>query len=106
MKPFLRFLFAGCIITLGAAEPKLADLGDFAEAQLKILHTPGASVAIVRGDEVIAVTGFGLRDVKDQKSMTGKTVQPIASISKSFTVASLGVLVRDGKLNWDKPVRD
>lgn len=38
--------------------------------------------------------------------MTGKTVQPVASISKSFTVASLAVLVRDGKLSWDKPVRD
>jgi CubicO group peptidase (beta-lactamase class C family) len=108
MKSFSRFLLGAAffIITLGAAEPKLSDLSAFAEAQLKLWHTPGASVAIVRGDEVIAITGFGMRDVKDQKPMTGKTVQPIASISKSFTVASLGVLVREGKLDWDKPVRD
>ena len=33
-------------------------------------------------------------------------LQPIASVTKSFTVAALGTLVRDGKLSWDKPVRE
>jgi CubicO group peptidase (beta-lactamase class C family) len=109
MKPFKTLLLIAYIASR-ASEPnidsKLADFRQFAEAQLKLWHAPGASIAIVRGNDVIAVTGYGLRDLKDQKPMTGKTVQPIASITKSFTVASLAVLVRDGKLNWDKPVRD
>ena len=31
---------------------------------------------------------------------------PIASITKSFTVATLGTLASEGKLDWDKPVRE
>jgi CubicO group peptidase (beta-lactamase class C family) len=38
--------------------------------------------------------------------MTHLTVQPIASVTKSFTVAAMATLVREGKLSWDKPVRD
>ena len=38
--------------------------------------------------------------------MTPDTLMPIASITKQFTVGSLGTLVRQGKLDWDKPVRD
>lgn len=105
MKSFTTLLLCACVI-VRADEPKLADFPKFAEEQLKLWHAPGASIAIVRSNEVLLATGFGLRDLKEQKPMTGKTVQPIASISKSFTVASLAVLVRDGKLSWDKPVRD
>jgi CubicO group peptidase (beta-lactamase class C family) len=108
----LRIVFSLILATLAARageaiqEPKLADLPEFAAQQLELWHAPGASIAIVRGDEVLAATGFGLRNLKEKLPMTGKTVQPIASISKSFTVASLALLTRDGKLNWDKPVRD
>jgi CubicO group peptidase (beta-lactamase class C family) len=38
--------------------------------------------------------------------MTENTVQPIASVTKSFTVTGLATLVRDGRIEWDKPVRD
>lgn len=112
MKPSPRFCLAAFVVCVALhadepiAEPKLADLPEFAAKELELWHAPGASIAIVRGDEVLAATGFGFRDLKDKKPMTGKTVQPIASISKSFTVASLGLLSRDGKLSWDKPVRD
>lgn len=104
-----------CLFLLGAvglraadpiAEPKLADIPAFAEKQLEFWKAPGASVAIVRGDELIVATGYGFKDLKEKEPMTGLTVQPIASISKSMTVASMAVMVREGKLAWDKPVRD
>ena len=110
MKSLKTLLLFCTWIAARASEPtidaKLSDFPQFAETRLKLWHAPGASIAIVRGNDVIAATGYGLRDLKEQKPMTGKTVQPIASISKSFTVASLAALVRDGKLSWDKPVRD
>jgi len=88
------------------AEPKLADFGAFVEEQLKLWKAPGVSVAIVRGEELIAATGYGLRNVKENQPMTGRTVQPVASVTKSMTVATLAALAREGKLEWDKPVRD
>ena len=59
MKLISTLLLFTCIATR-ASEPaidsKLADFPQFADAQLKIWHAPGATIAIVRGNEVIAAT--------------------------------------------------
>ena len=44
--------------------------------------------------------------MKNNLPVTDQTLFPIASITKSFTVATLGTLATEGKLDWDKPVRD
>jgi CubicO group peptidase (beta-lactamase class C family) len=64
------------------------------------------AVAVVVGDEVVLSKGYGLRDVEEKLPMAAETQMPIASVTKQFTVAALGTLVRQGKLDWDKPVRD
>lgn len=95
----------------GAVEPfadpaKRAEFDAFVQAQLQRFNTPGVSVAIVKDGQVLLVQGYGLRNLEQKLPMTGETVQPIASITKSFTVAALATLVRDGKLAWDEPVRN
>jgi CubicO group peptidase (beta-lactamase class C family) len=75
-------------------------------AELKRWNTPGASITVVKDGKVILKRGFGLRNVEKNLPMTAMTVQPIASVTKSFTVASLATLVRDGKLSWDRPTRE
>jgi len=102
---------AALLLPLGAgaqsaAPAALADLDAFVAAQLKRFNTPGVSVAVVHDGKVLLAKGYGLRDVERGLPMTADTVQPIASISKSFTVAALATLVRDGKLAWDEPVRN
>jgi CubicO group peptidase (beta-lactamase class C family) len=86
--------------------PEFADWDNFVEAQMKLWQVPGVSIAIVKDGKVILSRGYGLRDIERKLPMTENSVQPIASTTKSFTVASLATLVRDGKLEWDKPVRD
>jgi CubicO group peptidase (beta-lactamase class C family) len=86
--------------------PEFADFDRFVEQQLKLWNAPGVSIAVVKDGRVILARGYGLRDVANKLPMTAETVQPIASTTKSFTVAALATLVRDGKLEWDKPVRD
>jgi CubicO group peptidase (beta-lactamase class C family) len=63
-------------------------------------------VAVVVGDEVVLLKGYGFRDVEKKLPMTAETQMPIASVTKQFTVAALATLVRQGKLDWDKPVRE
>lgn len=89
-----------------SSDPRLDDLDAFVEAQLKKWNTPGAAITVVRDGKIILQRGYGLRDKEKNLPMTAQTLQPIASVTKSFTVASLATLVRDGKLAWDKPVRD
>ena len=72
-------------------------------AQLKV---PGAAVAVVKGREVIFAKGFGLRDVENKLPMTADTLLAIGSSSKAFTAFTLGTLTDQGKVEWDKPVRN
>ncbi len=87
-------------------DPALAGFEKFVDAELKKWNVPGIAITVVKDGKVILKRGYGWRDVDKKLPMTEVTVQPIASVTKSFTVAALASLVREGKLSWDKPVRD
>src|SRR5262245_31543982 len=89
-----------------ADSAKLDGFDDFVATALKDWNVPGAGIAVVRDGQVILSKGYGLRDVKKQLPVTPKTLFAIGSATKSFTVTTLGVLVDQGKLDWDKPVRE
>lgn len=69
-------------------------------------QVPGAGVAIVKDGKVLLCKGYGLRDVEGGLTVTPKTLFAIGSITKSFNVAAMGTLVDEGKLDWDRPVRE
>ena len=50
--------------------------------------------------------GFGYADVENQVGATPNTVMRIASISKSITMAALGKLMDEGRVELDKSVSD
>ncbi|MCK5059450.1 MAG: serine hydrolase [Candidatus Aminicenantes bacterium] len=67
---------------------------------------PGCAVAIVKDGKVVFARGFGYRDVEKKLPVTANTLFAIGSCSKAFTATILGILSDEGKLDWDKPVRD
>ena len=71
---------------------------------MKSWQVPGAAVAIVRGDEVVYLKGFGVREAGSDKSVTPETLFAIASTTKAFTTTAIAMLVADGKMSWDDPV--
>jgi CubicO group peptidase (beta-lactamase class C family) len=85
---------------------QLSGFDSFVEKELKNWKVPGAAIAIIKDGKVIHMKGYGFADVKNKRPVTTKTVFPIASVTKSFTVSTLAVLVKQGKLEWDKPVRE
>jgi len=110
MKTILVFAILLTATGLHAKEPPpaqaLAGIDSVIEQELKTFQVPGIAVAVVVGDEVVLSKGYGLRDVEKKLPMAAETQMPIASVTKQFTVAALGTLVRQGKLDWDKPVRE
>ena len=66
----------------------------------------GLSVVVVQDREVVLAEGFGLRDIERDLPATPQTLFAIASDSKAFTAALCATFVDEGKLDWDKPVRD
>ncbi|MDL2259155.1 serine hydrolase [Eubacteriales bacterium OttesenSCG-928-K08] len=86
---------------------KLENLLDQQEIQMLMSEwqVPGVSIGIVHNGEVLLQQGFGYSDLEKQIQMTENTVMPIGSTSKSFTALALGMLVDEGLLDWDAPVR-
>ena len=73
---------------------------------LKDWNAPGVGVGIVVNDKLVFAKGYGYRDYEKKLPFTPATLSPIASNTKLFTAVAAGMLVQDGKLTWDKPVRD
>src|SRR5262249_2721473 len=72
---------------------------------MKDWKVPALAVAIVKDGRVVYAQGYGYRDVKRGLKVTTDTLFAIGSCSKAFAGASLGILVDERKLEWDKPVR-
>jgi CubicO group peptidase (beta-lactamase class C family) len=73
---------------------------------LKDWNGPGIGVGIVVGDKLVFAKGYGYRDYGKKLPFTPGTVCPIASNTKLFTAVAAGLLVEEGKLTWDRPVRE
>jgi CubicO group peptidase (beta-lactamase class C family) len=89
-----------------AAKPSLDGLDEFISQTMKDWKVPGLAIAVVQGDKVTLLKGYGYRDVEKQLPVTPNTLFAIGSITKSFTVTTLGMESDQGKVDWDKPVRD
>lgn len=71
---------------------------------LKDQQCAGFSVAVVKGNEVIYLQGFGYRDLEKKLPVTPSTLFAIGSSSKAFTAGLIGMLEEDGKLKLDDHV--
>ncbi|MGH2647133.1 MAG: serine hydrolase, partial [Ginsengibacter sp.] len=67
---------------------------------------PGIAVAVVKDGKVIHAKGYGVRSLNTKQKVDENTLFGIASNTKAFTVAALGILIDEGKLKWDDKVRD
>ena len=85
---------------------RLDDFDTYIQNAMKSWHCPGVALSIIKEDDVIYERAFGLRDVEAGLELTPDTRFPVASITKSFTAMSVALLVDEGKLEWDKPVRE
>lgn len=84
----------------------LDGFGDFAASLLRDWKVPGLAVAVVSPSQVLYTEGFGLRDSGAGAPVSSRTVFAVGSCTKAFTAFGLGLLVDEGKLTWDTPVRD
>ena len=85
------------------ADP-LAGWDAFVEKALADWRVPGVSMAIVRGDDVLLLKGYGVRDTEKKLPVTPKTLFAIGSATKAFTTFLLATLADEGKLDWNAPV--
>lgn len=83
----------------------LIQIQDSIDALMRRYGVPGLSAAIGASGALIWAEGFGYADVENRVPMLPQTKLRVASVSKSLTSAALGLLVEQGKLDLDAPVR-
>src|SRR5262245_32023161 len=88
-----------------AGEVDARALDALVERTIKLWKVPGTAVVVVRGDEVVYLKGFGVREAGKKAPVTPDTLFPLGSCTKTFTTASMAVLVDQGKMAWDDRVR-
>ncbi len=71
---------------------------------IKDFDIPGLSIGVVRNDSILFSKGYGTLEVQKERKADENTLFGIGSISKSFTALTLGILVDEGKIDWDDKV--
>lgn len=91
---------------VGAVEPDpLVGLPTLVDSIKTEWGVPGVAVAVVQGNHTVFSGGFGVLGNRDDRSVTPQTIFGIGSATKSFTAAAAAILVDEGVLKWDDPVR-
>ncbi len=105
----LIFLLAGMLFSQGSL-PASGDTTDYQSidayltGRMRSEHFPGLALAIVKGDQVVYLKGYGRAD-ESGRPVTPQTSFIIGSISKPFTDMAVMQLVDAGKVELDAPVR-
>jgi CubicO group peptidase (beta-lactamase class C family) len=76
----------------------------YIEAEMKAQHIPGLALAIVQGDRIVHLQGFGVANPRGEP-VTRETPFILGSVSKSFTAMAVMQLVDAGQIELDAPVQ-
>jgi CubicO group peptidase (beta-lactamase class C family) len=110
-RPLLIGLLLSCFAMSAAAQEinvaeRLVGFDEYMAKTLKDWNAPGVGVGIVVNGKLVFAKGYGYRDYEKKLPFTPETMVPIASNTKLFTAVAAGMLVDEGKLTWDKAVRE
>lgn len=98
-------VFVATFVLVSLSSASADEVDDYVKSQLRQLHIPGASVAIVRDGRIIKAQSYGLANVEWNIPAANNTVYELGSITKQFTAAAIMVLVEEGKVGLDDKIR-
>ncbi|MES2891148.1 MAG: serine hydrolase [Bacteroidota bacterium] len=104
MSFFCLLLFARFSAPAQPITPTQID--ELVERTLKTFNVPGIAVGIIKDGKLVHAKGYGVRSLNTKQPVNEHTLFGIASNTKAFTAAALGILVDEGKLTWDDKVTD
>jgi CubicO group peptidase (beta-lactamase class C family) len=99
---FALFFFAGA--QAQTLVKPIQDIDAYVDRVRKTFDVPGIAVAIVKDGKIVSAKGYGIRQMGRTEIVDSHTLFGIASNTKAFTATALGLLVEEGKIDWDTPV--
>ena len=85
--------------------PDLDKLDNYFAQMVKDWDLPSATIGIVKDGKLVFSGNYGVKEIGKSESPDKNTLYAIASNTKAFTTSVIGMLVQEGKLNWDDKVR-
>ncbi|MGE0554559.1 MAG: serine hydrolase [Gemmatimonadales bacterium] len=89
----------------GAKNPLDKSFDALVDTLLAEWKVPGIGLAVVKGNEVILLKGYGYKDLEAKAPVTPQTKFAIGSVTKSFVVTGLAAQVKAKKAAWDEAIR-
>jgi CubicO group peptidase (beta-lactamase class C family) len=86
------------------AAPDFTAIDAYVQAQMDESRIPGLALAIVHGDQIVYLKGYG-RAEPSGRPVTPQTPFMLASLAKPMTALAVMQLVEAGKLDLDAPVQ-
>ncbi|KAL4125517.1 hypothetical protein PRIC2_009100 [Phytophthora ramorum] len=104
-----RYVREGAFPKAGRSlQEKIDEANAFLDREFAVEEQRGVGVsgAIVYKDKVLLSKGYGLRKSDDPESeVSSTTLFQIGSVSKTFISFGVAILVEEGTLSWDDPVK-
>ena len=102
-------LFVTLTAAVAAAQPAARpapppDVDQWVARAMRTFGVPGLALAIVKDEGVVLAKGYGVRKLGETTPVDARTLFGIASNTKAFTATALGLLVEEGRIEWDAPV--
>lgn len=85
---------------------RLIALGPVIQELCTVTGAPSAALGIALNGEKIYEAHFWFRDVASQLPPDSDTIYGVGSITKAFTASAIGILVNEGLLDWETPLRE
>ena len=92
------------------ARPDPAALAEAVDAYVKqamaaFPDQPAIAIAVVQDGQPMLTRGYGVREQGKARRADEHTLFAVASNTKAMTAAGLAILVDEGKVKWDEPVK-
>ncbi|MFZ1806257.1 MAG: serine hydrolase [Cyclobacteriaceae bacterium] len=107
----ISLLLLSCVLSLNIAiaqskalTKQLKEFDTYVENSRKQWDAVGLAITVVKDNEVIFKKGYGVRELNTNNAVDNNTLFACASTTKAMTATCMGMLVDEGKVNWDDPV--
>jgi CubicO group peptidase (beta-lactamase class C family) len=80
------------------------EFNQYVHQALQDWEVPGAALVVVKDGKVVYKQAFGIRTLGQPEPVDTQTLFACASTTKAMTATCMGMLVDEGKLQWDDPV--
>lgn len=87
-----------------AVDKKVQEFEAYILKGMREWEIPGLAVAVVKDGQVLMAKGYGVRELGKPVPVNTQTLFACASTTKAMTAACMGMLVDEGKINWDDRV--